>query len=251
MNKLSLSDITIRIGDRNICESLKMEFSSGERWGILGANGAGKTTFLLTLLGLHPCKKGSIRFNQTSLMSLPAKIRAQKIGMLFQEFTPMFPQRVWEYCANSCYPYWSPFKCDQTQDEKRIKEILNIVELDHFIHKRINQLSGGEKKRLAIASLLIQSPQIYLLDEPTNHLDIRHQSKLLNFFSNLAHAEKKTIIMSVHDMNIAEQYCDYVILLFDDIFLYGRVDDLFTEKYLSRLYKHAIQRKLQPTWIAN
>ena len=101
----------------------------------------------------------------------------------------------------------------------------------------INQLSGGEKQRLAIAALLTQQPQYYFLDEPANHLDIRHQLQLFDHFTYLAQYENAAIIMSLHDVNLAQRYCSHLILMLPEgRLLQGTPETILTEYNLSTLY---------------
>jgi iron complex transport system ATP-binding protein len=120
------------------------------------------------------------------------------------------------------------------------------MELHELKNKKMPYLSGGEKQRAKIATLLIQNPQIYLLDEPTNHLDLHYQVKILKHFAYLKTSQQKSIVMTLHDINLAAQYCDQILMLFPNgKTLYGKSEEILCEENLSLLYGHPIH-KLHP-----
>lgn len=236
---LHAKQISIKAGEKIICKSLNLHLHSGEIWGILGPNGCGKTSLLHALAGLHPVIQGEILLGENKFAQLSMKTIAQSLGLLFQDFSTQFPQTVWEYCLTARYPHLPYFKREGKFDKQIVMQALQLMELDGLGQKSILHLSGGEKRRLALAGLLAQTPKIYLLDEPTNHLDIRHQMKVLKHFQYLAANHSKTIVMSLHDINLAQQFCDHILLLFaDGDFLQGMKGEVLTPENLTRLYQH-------------
>lgn len=239
---LHAKQISIQIHDKTICKDLTLDIKSGESWGLLGPNGCGKTTLLHTLAGLHSLTAGEIFLGETKFHQFSTKAIAQSLGILLQEFVANFPQTVWDYCVAARYPHLAYFKKESDKDKQIVYEALATLELKNCFNRNILQLSGGEKKRLAIAALLAQTPSIYLLDEPTNHLDLRHQINILTHFRQLAATESATLLMSLHDINIAQRFCDHILLLFPN----GRIEqgtreEMLTAKYLTDLYQHPIQ----------
>lgn len=234
---LDLQQLTIRTKQKIICESLSISMKAGEMWGILGPNGSGKTTLLHSLAGLHPTQAGHIFLNQQLLTNLSKKTIAQSIGILFQDYSPAFTQTVWDYCLSARFPHLHYYQRESTQDQLITSQALQQMDLHPLKHRPIHELSGGEKRRLAIAALLTQTPAIYLLDEPTNHLDLYYQTKTLAHFYSLAHQGHATIVMALHDINLAQQFCDYIILLFQDgECLFGPKEAVLTPTNLSRLF---------------
>jgi len=235
---LRTENMAIFIKEKQICRDLTLTFSEGQVWGILGPNGCGKTTLLQTLAGIHPIKQGHIFLREQNLAALSAKTIAQSIGILFQDFTPVFKQTVWEYCLAARYPHQPYFSRESEYDHDIVTKALQAMQLVSLKHRPIHPLSGGERKRVAIAALLAQTPDIYLLDEPTNHLDLRYQTHLMRFFYHLAHTKAATIVMALHDVNIAAQFCDAILLHFPDgTVLQGNTDEMLTTENLSRLYQ--------------
>lgn len=242
MTRLRTQQLSIQLADKRLCADLTISINKGEVWGILGPNGCGKTTFLHTLAGLRKHTQGDLFLNEKKLTTLSLKAIARRLGILFQDFSASFSQTVAEYCLAGRYPHLNGFKKVTQQDQEIAWKALNSVALTHLMHRKIDQLSGGEKRRLAIATLLTQMPDIYLLDEPCNHLDLRHQVKILQHFSTLARRDSAAIIMTMHDINLAQQWCDKILLFYPQGHcLHGNTQDLLTKENLSRLYDHEIE----------
>jgi iron complex transport system ATP-binding protein len=240
--KFIAQDITVKIATKVICQSASLHLRPGEVWGVLGPNGCGKTTLLHALAGLYPLNTGELFLDQTNYKQLSSKAIAQSVGLLFQDFVVNFPQTVWDYCLAGRYPHLTYLKKESERDKEIVTQALTLMGFEDAHQKNIHHLSGGEKRRLAIAALLAQTPKIYLLDEPTNHLDIKHQIKVLSHFKNLANSQAATVIMALHDINLAQQYCDHILLLFQGGWTkQGLKQDMLTSSQLTQLYQHPIQ----------
>ncbi|VVC76713.1 Hemin import ATP-binding protein HmuV [Aquicella siphonis] len=238
---LTASRLTLTMGNRKLCQSLNLQLRAGEVWGILGPNGCGKTTLLHALCGLRPVTCGEIRLGGQLLNQLPVKTIARSIGLLFQDITVVFPQTVWDYCRAARYPHLPFLKQESAADIQIISEALRTMELQSHTRRRVTQLSGGEQRRLAIAALLAQTPAIYFLDEPANHLDVRYQGLVFGHFRRLADTNNAVVMMSLHDANLAQHYCDHVLLMYPDgETMQGKILDMLTPEHLTRLYRHPI-----------
>jgi len=233
---LKITRLTLET-NKKLCTDLTFNIQPGEIWGILGPNGSGKTTLLQTLAGLLPIVHGEIFLQEKNLRFLSRKRIAQQLGILFQENYDVFPQTVWEVCQSGRYAHPRSNK-----DDIIAKQALIDMNLDSYAHHLIQTLSGGERKRLSIATLLTQRPLIYLLDEPVNHLDLHYQVKILNHFKYLAENKSVSILMSLHDINIAAQYCQKIILLGAGECKVGDTHCLLTSKNLAHLYQHPIKQ---------
>ena len=245
MTMLSAHELTIHIGKRPLVKSRHFVIRRGETWGILGPNGSGKTTLLHTLAGLHSPSQGRVDIASQSLHHLSEKERARRLGILFQNCRIPFKTTVFEYCLAARFPHLSYFKQPTAADLKIIEDALVQVDLLSMRNRNAQTLSGGELRRLQIASLLAQTPDFYLLDEPTNHLDISHQMHILTHLRSLAAENNKSIIMTMHDVNHVMRFCDHVILLFPDHTHIGMTHDLLTAENLSRLYQYPMQAFMQ------
>lgn len=240
MTILQTQNLSLSIGKKSICQQLDLTLSRGEILGILGPNGSGKTTLLHALAGLYPLSAGEILLHDQPLSELPIKERAQKIGILFQDTPFPFSQTVWEYALTGRYPHLSYFKTANDEDKQIVAQALQILDMQDFSQRKVTELSGGEKRRLAIATLLVQTPDIYLLDEPTNHLDIRYQMDVLTHLRHLA-TQGAAIALTLHDVNLAQQFCDRVLLIKPDgDIIIGNTSSLLTTENLHAVYQCAM-----------
>lgn len=235
---LSLNHVTIDINHKTICKDLSLDIVPGQTWAILGPNGIGKTTFLNCLMGLHKVTQGDISLDGQSLKSYSTKVIAKHIGFLLQNQEYTFPHTVIETISSGAYA-----RNLKTKDvDGQIKKILDQLHLSELAGKSVIQLSGGEKRLVDFATILLQSPQFYLLDEPTNHLDLKYQQQLLSLSRSLA-KQGKSIVMSTHDINLASQYSDKVLMIFGNgVTIHGNTRDLLQQESLETLYQCQIKK---------
>ncbi|MCW9046558.1 MAG: ABC transporter ATP-binding protein, partial [Gammaproteobacteria bacterium] len=243
MSLLSTSNLNIRIGNTAVCHKLNITCEAGEVWGILGRNGKGKTTLLHTLAGLRASVSGEILIRENNILELSRKKIARQLGVLLQHHEDSFPATVLQTVITGRHPHLNHWQWESPSDWECAHQALSTVQLSHLSERPINQLSGGERQRVAIATLITQNPDIMLLDEPNSHLDLKYQVQLLNQLCQQTRAQGKTIIMTLHDINLAARYCDKLILLLGDgDTLTGTSEELLNESNLHKLYDHPISR---------
>lgn len=233
--------LSVRRGNKNICENLNLQIRPGEVWGVIGPNGSGKTTLLTTLAGLIIPHMGGIFLGEKKISNFSPRSLAQKRAILFQDTHDIFSQTVWEFCEDSRYSHLN-ITGKNSDGHKIIREALQVVGLAHYASHSLQSLSGGERRRLAVAAILVQSPILYLLDEPTNHLDLHFQIKVLEHFKQLAKQEAVAILMSLHDINLATHYCEFILMLCGDgTVLQGVPEEIFSKENLERVYQCVFQ----------
>lgn len=243
MNLIQCKKITVNIANKNVCKNLDLAIKPGQVWGILGRNGVGKTTLLHTLAGLRKTDSGQILLNTTNIKDISRKKIAQTLGLLLQQSEESFPSSVIDTVLTGRHPHIDNWSWESNKDLEIAKKALETVQMLDMANRSVDQLSGGEKQRVAIASLIAQAPQLYLLDEPNSHLDLKHQMQLLGYFSELANNTHTSTIMTLHDINLAQQYCTHLILLYGNgKVLSGAIDELLTEKTLSELYQYPLHK---------
>ncbi len=239
---LQTEALSIKVADKIIGDSFNMTLFPGEMCAILGKNGVGKTTLLHTLAGLRPANAGHVLLQQQNLAQLSRRHIAQQLGILLQQSQDTFPSSVLETALHGRAPHYTLFGKASPNDLAITRRALALVQLDHIEQQCVTTLSGGERRRLAIAMLLAQTPKLYLLDEPTAHLDIDQQIRLLNHFKLLAKQQNVGIIMVLHDVNLALRYCDKVLMLFDhQHHEFGDIQTLVTAQNLQALYRHSFE----------
>lgn len=230
--------LSLRIGEKQICQNLNLSVQRGERWGVLGINGVGKTTLLHTLAGLRAPLAGEINLNGAPLTSLSRRQTALICGVMLQDSDDAFPASVLETALIGRHPHLKPWEWESAEDERLALVALEAVGLQTMTQRLTHTLSGGERRRLALASLLTQDSPLMLLDEPVNHLDMRHQIAMLDLLTQQVAAHHKSWVMVLHDVNLAARYCDHLLLLLGEgEILQGAVEEVLNESNLVRLYQ--------------
>ena len=243
MTQLSTHDLRIEIGDVVVCRDLCTTFLPGQVWTILGPNGVGKSTLLRTLAGLYQPIAGQVSFDGQPLADIPRRKRARQIGILFQDHADVFPLTVMETVLTGRHPWCSPLRGESTLDLERVDQVLDQVGLNGFQDRNLFSLSGGERRRVDLAALAVQDSAVVLLDEPSNHLDPRHQVTLLGGMIDEWRRARRTVVMVLHDINLAVRFSDYLVFLYGDgKASHGLVAEMATEGHFSRLYDQPMGR---------
>ena len=239
---LSVGDLDVNIGSVRVAVGLGFDLAAGERLAILGRNGTGKTTLLSTLAGLRKAEAGSVSLCGESYETLGPRRAAQLRGLLPQGHLDAFQSTVLETALIGRHPHVGRWAWEGKEDERIAREALAAVDLAGLGSREVHTLSGGERQRLAIAALLAQQPQLYLLDEPLAHLDLNHQIAVLELLSRRARRDGVSIVMVLHDINLALRHADRALLLFGEgRTLEGPVAEVLTAESLSRLYGHPLR----------
>ena len=233
---LSCAGVSISVPGRMLVENLDLKIRAGDVLAVLGPNGVGKSLTLHTLAGLKVADGGTTMLGGQSVTELSRQQVARRLALLPQYVEDVFPASVFDTVMIGRHPHIPRFQWETEQDRKIAMESLRMVDLGDMPQRDIATLSGGERRRLAIAQVLTQSPDIYLLDEPTNHLDPQHQLDVLRIFRDKANSGA-AIVASLHDVNLAARFADKCLLLYGD----GRweldqTNAVLTEQRLTELY---------------
>lgn len=235
---LATQQLDLKMNDKIICQNLNVTFSSRQIWAILGCNGRGKTTLLHTLAALHVPQRGCVTLKQQPLNTLSRNTIGQNIGLLLQEEHIFFPTTVINAILLGSYPHQNKLMYNKDAQIHSVQEIIKAFDLHDLQNRCITTLSGGEKRRVSIARLLVQQPKIYLLDEPTHHLDPYYQQYILHYFQNHVRNHDSSVIMSLHDINLVHRFCDHVLMMFDSgEIIMGTVEDVLTQHNIEKLYR--------------
>jgi iron complex transport system ATP-binding protein len=243
MTTLQVRHLTVEIGSAVACHDLSLIFNPGEVWSVLGRNGVGKSTLLSTLAGLRPAAVGTIVVEGVSLDRISRRKRAQTIGILFQDQDPTFPATVLETALAGRHPWLSLFEGERESDIEMALETLKQLDLDGMEQRELWSLSGGERRRVDLATLFLQQTRVMLLDEPVNHLDLHYQVEVMGQLIRTWQQQGSIVIMVMHDVNLAMRFSDHLLLLFGNgESHHGDATDLATEENFSRLYGHPLRR---------
>ncbi|MGD9843018.1 MAG: ABC transporter ATP-binding protein [Steroidobacteraceae bacterium] len=238
---LSCAALDIAVQERVLVEQLSLNVAAGSITAVLGRNGTGKSLTLHTLAGLRAHQTGAIHLQARSLSDYTRREIAQRLSFVPQDFEEPFPVSVLDCAVSGRHPHIGFWQWESVHDYELARAALNTVDLAAFTHRNVATLSGGERRRLAIATALTQDPAIFILDEPTNHLDPQHQLQVLNLLRHKANAGS-AVIMSLHEPNLAVRFADHALLLFGDgRWLHGKCTDIVSASNLSQLYDTPIQ----------
>lgn len=196
-----------------LLEDVSFDIKAGTFFSIAGPNGAGKTTLLNLICGLLKAQTGSILIDAAPVQSYSVRSLAQKIAVVRQEFVPVFDFAVAEVVSMARTPYLGTFGFESKIDRDAVDEALQATDTAKFAPRPLKSLSGGERQRVFIARALAQNTAILLLDEPTSFLDLKHQVNIYDLLKVTQLEKGKTIVAVTHDINLAAQYSDQILLL--------------------------------------
>ncbi|MBI2994741.1 MAG: ABC transporter ATP-binding protein [Gammaproteobacteria bacterium] len=243
MTLLTARALTLRIGDRPLCTGLDFALERGQFWALLGANGIGKTTLLHALAGLRGAEGGIVAMEGRDVREWPGRTLARQRGVLFQDSQDTFPGTVFETALAGCHPHLPFWALEGAREFESAVRALQAAELGGMGARRIDTLSGGERRRLAIAALLVQDPLLWLLDEPANHLDLRHQVGMLAHIVSRVRERNGALIMALHDVNMALRHCTHAALMIDAAtILCGSMQEILNAENLERMYRCPVRR---------
>ena len=238
---LRCAALDIAVHECVLVDKLTLELPPRSVTCVLGRNGTGKSLTLHTLAGLRAFISGQLWLRERELATYTRREIAQQLAFVAQDIDEPFPVTALEYAVSGSHPHIGFWQWESPRDYQLAQAALEAVDLKLFAQRRIDTLSGGERRRLAIAAALTQAPHVFVLDEPTNHLDPQHQVQLLKLLRSTADAGG-TVIMSLHDPGLAARFADYALLWYGDgQWQHGPVDDVLTAATLSRLYRTPIQ----------
>lgn len=229
--------IDVRVGERVLVRALDFDIGAGERWAVLGRNGAGKSTLLHVLAGLRSPQAGHVAVNSASVAMMSRRHVARYMGVLLQEETREYWGSVRDYATLGRYPHQHGIFGPGPHDREIVERALAAMDLSDIADRAYRSLSGGERQRARLAALFAQQPACYLCDEPLQQLDLPHQIAFLDRISSETRDRNACCLMVMHDLVLANRYCDHVLLLFGDgSYAMGSRDEMMTEANLRLLY---------------
>ena len=233
---LSMENLTIGYGHKTVIRDLSATVETGELIGIIGCNGAGKSTLLKTIRGLLPAQTGEIRYYGRKLEDYAEKELARKVAYLQQQVQTGFGYTGMDIVLTGRYPYMKWWESENEYDRKLAADCMAYTGTLDLADRPVTQVSGGQKQRILLAKVLAQQTPLLFLDEPTTGLDMVYREEIFRFTKALAE-KGKTILMVVHELDLAAKYCSRILLLGEGRLLAdGAPEEVFTEEILSRAY---------------
>lgn len=244
---LEVSGVNFYYGTKRALENVTFTVEEGEFFGVIGPNGSGKTTLLRCISGIFKPQSGVVRFNGSNLQNLGKREIAKNIAMVPQSSTINFAFTALEIVMMGRNPHVSRFRMEGQRDYKVAEKAMMLTNTEYLASRLVNTLSGGEQQRVIIARALAQEPKLMLLDEPTVHLDISHQLGIMELIRKLNKNNGITIIAVFHDLNLAAQYCDRLMLMDDGkIASIGNTHQVLTPENIRKAYHVNVLVKEHP-----
>ena len=237
VHSLTASQLSAGYGDTEILHELDLAVPPGKVTVIVGANACGKSTLLRAMSRLLPPHRGHVLLDGKSIHRTPPRELARTLGLLPQ--SPIAPEgiTVADLVSRGRHPHQSLFSRWTRKDDEAVDDALAATKTSDLAERPVDELSGGQRQRVWIAMALAQQTEILLLDEPTTFLDISHQIEVLDLLTDLNHSRGTTVVMVLHDLNLAARYADHLIAMADGrIHVSGTAENVLTEENVRRVF---------------
>ncbi|KEI43733.1 ABC transporter ATP-binding protein [Saccharopolyspora rectivirgula] len=247
--RLRAQGLQLSYGDRVIVDDLDLEVLDGTVTAIIGPNGCGKSTLLRALGRLLQPTRGSVLLDGKQIHKMPTKQVAKVLGLLPQ--SPVAPEglTVADLVARGRHPHQAWYRQWSSDDESAVADALELTGIAELADRALDELSGGQRQRAWISMALAQGTDLLLLDEPTTYLDLSHQVDVLELVNQL-HAENgRTVVMVLHDLNLAARYADRLVAMKDGaVVAEGEPGEVLTEALLAEVF--GLSAKVVPDPVA-
>lgn len=235
---IETKNLKIAYDSNIVVPSFNVQIEKGKITSIVGANGSGKSTVLKAISRLIKIKSGDILLEDISLKEIKSKEIAKKMAILPQSPVVFNSLTCQELVSYGRFPYQKGFGVLNNSDKKIIDWAFEITNMYEYKNRFLGSLSGGQRQKVWIAMALAQQTNIILLDEPTTYLDLACQVEVLDLLKKLNKENNTTVIMVLHDLNLASRYSDYIISMKEgNIFSYGTPNEVFNEEMLRNCFK--------------
>lgn len=237
MNIIEVKNLSFGYSEMQVLRDISFEVEQGTFLAIVGPNGAGKSTLINLMCGLLTSDSGVIKVNEKLIELYSTKALSKKIAVVRQEFTPVFGFSVIETVMMARTTHYGQLGFETETDRQIVNEALQVTDTDRFASRLLSNLSSGERQRVFIARAYAQDTPILLLDEPTSFLDYKHQTKIFDLLKNAQKAKNKAVVTVIHDINLAAQYADNVLLIAgDNNYVYGPTRNVLSQKQIEKFF---------------
>jgi iron complex transport system ATP-binding protein len=237
MKTLTVQGLGCAYGAEPVLDRVDLELHAGELLGLVGPNGAGKSTLLRCIAGLMRPSHGHIALDHQDLAALRPRAIAQRVAVVPQTCFPAFPIPVEHFVGMGRFAHERFFGGATPHDQAIVDRCLGELALLPLRHRPIDNLSGGEFRRVLIAQALTQEPELLLLDEPVQQLDLRHQLEVMEFARQFAHRPDRAGLVVLHELNLAARFCDRLAVLHGGgILALGTPEQVLTDEVLQTAY---------------
>ncbi|WP_017295674.1 ABC transporter ATP-binding protein [Geminocystis herdmanii] len=237
MKQISARQLTLGYQNINIINNLNLDIPQGKITILIGGNGCGKSTLLKGIGRILKPRQGAVYLDGKAIHQQKSAIVAQSLGMLPQNPTAPEGLTVKDLVIQGRYPHQKWWQQWTLEDEAQVNEALAMTGIQDFAHRELDTLSGGQRQRAWIAMTLAQNTEILLLDEPTTFLDLAHQIEVLDLLKELNHKLDRTIVIVLHELNLASRYADYLVAMKEGyIYAQGKPDAVMTPEIIKEVF---------------
>lgn len=229
---------TSKSNTTTIAKNLNINLLSGKLIGLIGANGIGKSTLLKTITGIIKPLEGNVFINDKLIETFKPEDLAKELSIVLTEHLPPSNLSVYEIVALGRQPYTNWLGTLSNDDKLKIEEAISLTEISSFQHKKYYEISDGQLQKTLIARALAQDTDLIILDEPTTHLDLVHKVTLLKLLQKLTHETGKTILYSTHDIDLAIQLCDEMIVITENEVFQNQPCKLIEDGVFDTIFKN-------------
>ena len=234
---IKTENLTIGYNGKPLIKDINIAIKKGEIVTLIGPNGAGKSTLLKSLSRQLEPIEGCVYLEDKKLSDISGKDLSKKVAILFTDRIKGEMMNCFDVVATGRYPYTGYFGVLSKDDREIVENTMKLVKVEDLRDKDFKKISDGQRQRIMLARALCQEPEIVLLDEPTSFLDIRHKLEFLSILEKMKEERKLTVIMSVHELDIAQKISDRILCLKGDIVdKFGTPEEVFTKEYIRRLF---------------
>ncbi len=237
MAKLEVNNLTLAYGKTTVIHSMSFNVDKGEMLGLIGPNGSGKSTLIKAISHVITPRSGQVKLDGKDVSEIPRSELARMLGVVPQ--TPILPSSfsAFEIVLMGRNPHLGLLRYESQRDIEITYLAMERTATTPLAERRIGELSGGEIQRIVIARVLAQEPETILLDEPTANLDINHQLEILDLIKSLCTRNHLTVVITLHDLNLAAQYCDRLVLIKDgEVHARGTPEEVITTSNIKEVY---------------
>ncbi len=234
---VKLEQLSVGYQGKALIKDINIAVEKGEIVTLIGPNGAGKSTILKSITRQLALIGGNVYFDQKKLNQYSYQDLSKKLAVVLTDRMRPELMTCHDVVATGRYPYTGRLGILSVEDENKVEEAMRAVHAEDLGSRDFNAISDGQRQRVLLARAICQEPEVIILDEPTSFLDVRHKLELLSILRNMAKSKKITVIMSLHEIDLAMKVSDKIICVKGDhIFRYGDPDEIFDEAMLRDLY---------------
>lgn len=232
-----MKDLSVGYNGNSLIRDINIGINKGEIVTLIGPNGSGKSTILKSITRQLKVVRGNVFFDDTSLLKLPYKELASKMAVVLTDRIKTELMTCHDIVATGRYPYTGRLGILTQEDECLVEEAMQAVHAQELGNRDFNAISDGQKQRVLLARAICQDPDVIVLDEPTSFLDVKYKLELLSILERMARQKKITVIMSLHEIDLAQKISDKIICVKGEtISHYGNPEEVFTEEIIRELY---------------